>query len=392
MRSLFVLLVSDVLVLIGCIGPVSLHRAVLEYDKTVQHLESEMLLLNIARLHHNLPDHYTVTSAIAASFVYRSAAGFTGAFPGFANNKNKWSIDLGVEAAENPTLSIVPIQGEEFTRRILDPMEDEKLAFLAFQGAPFDLLTRLMARGIEVQKRDGTFVRFILNRPRVPEEYWEFRQRVLHLQWLGQNRKLFVKPIDFIEAVQARLASEPSAGDIARALEKGYRWRRLNGKNEYELTRRVTGRIAVTNYDASTLTNAERSDLNALAASRPKNFVLVDIRPGFPGGDYPLFGGIKLRSLNAILAFLADTISHSPEFDVAPDARTGPVERNPQRAMAIQVTDATPDTMLSVKFAEQYYSVPNTDWDRFGFIILYKLFQMTVTDVSAVGVPITIAK
>ena len=33
-----------------------------------------------------------------------------------------------------------------------------------------------------------------------------------------------------------------------------------------------------------------------------------------------------------------------------------------------------------------------TAWDREAFTVLYQLFQMTVTDVSVTGVPITISK
>jgi hypothetical protein len=242
-----------------------------------------------------------------------------------------------------------------------------------------------------VQKDDGTFDRFILNRPAAPEEYREFRRRALHLHWLNENRDLFVGTINFEEGVRARLAERPSAGDLARALEKGYRWRAL-GSEEYELSRGVTGRVAVTNYDPRTLGNAERASLNARAAANPKNFVLVDIRPGFPGGDYPLFGAIKLRSLNAVLRFLAQGISDHPEFDVSSDPCTGAIKRNPRRVLAVDVTNTIPDNFLRAEFGGKYYFVPETSWDRDAFVILYKLFQMTVTGVSAVGVPITIAK
>jgi hypothetical protein len=270
-------------------------------------------------------------------------------------------------------------------------MNEEKFAFLIFQGAPIDLIMRLMADGIEVQKRDGTFERFILNDPEAPEEYREFRRRALHLRWLNKNRKLFVGPIKFSEEVRARLAGAPTAADVALAMEKDYRWQQMGG-GEYELTRGVTGRVAVTNYDPRILSNAERAALNARAAANPKNFVLVDIRTGFPGGDYPLFGAIKLRSFNVLLSFLAEGISETPEFDVSPDPRTGPIKRNPRRTLAVEVTNTVPDTILQAEFMGKYYFVPDTSWDREAFVILYKLFQMTVTGVSAVGVPITIAK
>ncbi|MFQ5830188.1 MAG: hypothetical protein ACE5JD_13680 [Candidatus Methylomirabilia bacterium] len=392
MQSVLLFAVACALAISGCVGPVALHEAVLGYDETISRLESEMLLLNIARTHRRLPTHFTVTSSIAATFDYRATTGFIGAFleaPGL----NAYTLSLGTSAAENPTLSIIPLQGEEFTTRILTPMDESKFQFLVLQGAPIDMVMRLMADGIEVQDREGKFERFILNWPTRPEEYEEFRRRVLHLAWLNANRKLFVGTLFFEETVRARLAGPPSAGEVMSALEKGYRWR-VAEDGGYQLTRPVTGRVVVTNYDPRTLTDAERGALNARAAANPSTFVLVDIRPGHPGGEFPLFGGIKLRSLNVILAFVAAGIAQAPEYDVGKDPRTGAVARNPARALAIEVTATLPDEMvLSVPFGGLHYSVGGPAWDREAFALLHWLFQMTVTDVSRVGVPaVTISK
>lgn len=48
--------------------------------------------------------------------------------------------------------------------------------------------------------------------------------------------------------------------------------------------------------------------------------------------------------------------------------------------------------MNSILFQGQYYTVADTRWDRGAFMVLYELFQVTVTDVSRIGIPITIAK
>jgi len=378
------------LALAACVGPPSLRQSVLGYDDTISRIERELLLVNIGRMHRQLPPHFTGTSAIAATFDYRTNAGIAGTVAE-AVGTNSYTLNLGASAAENPTFSIVPVQGEEFTRRILSPMEESKFAFLIFQGAPIDMVLRLMADGIEEQNPDGTFRRFVLNRPAAADEYAEFRRRVAHLAWLNAKRKLFVGPLSYSETVQRGLPA-PAPGDLMAALDKGFSWRR-DTDGTYALTRTVNGRVAITNYDPRALDEAAIRALNGRAAANPGNFVLVDVRPDRPGGDLPLSGAFKLRSLNAILGFVAEGIDTAPEFDVPPDAKTGPSGANPARALAVSVLDATPDSDVpTATFEGRVYAVDDTPWDRQAFTLLYQLFQMTVTDVSAVGVPITISK
>jgi hypothetical protein len=385
-------LVGVLVALSGCLGPVSLHHAVLGYDRTVSRIEQEMLLLNIARLHHRQPIHFTVTSSIAATFDYRTSVGVAGVY-----TANPWffspSFSLGATAAENPTLSIVPVQGREFTERILTPINEGKFEFFVFQGASIDMVMRLLADGIEVQTPEGRFERFILNWPIRPGEYEEFRRIALHLAWLNANRRLFVGRLTFTETARAALSGPPPAEEVRSAMEKDYRWRRMPGTDVYELGRRVTGRVVITNYDPRTLTDAERAELNARAGNNPANFVLIDIRAEHPGGDWPLFGALKLRSFNRILDFVAAGGSGAQEYDVARDPRTGVVDDNPARALAIEITESAPSgDVPHTQYEGRYYTVADTAWDRIAFRLVYQGFQMTVTDVSQVGVPITISK
>jgi hypothetical protein len=374
------------LVCSGCLGPVALHEAVLGYDHTVSRLEYEILLVNIARLRHGLPVHFTVTSSIAATFDYQTNAAILGPFTDVG-------LNVGVSAAENPTLSIVPIQGQQFTNRVLTPLEDAMFEFPVLQGSPIDMVMRLGADGIEVQTREGTFARFILNWPTHPPEYEEFRRIAMHLAWLNANRRLFVGRLSFLETTHARLSTPPTAADVQKAFEKDLRWRPVAGDGVYALERRVTGRVVITNYDPRMLSDAERQALNTRAGANPGNFVLIDIRPGHPGGDFPLFGALKLRSFNLILSFVAADHGGSREYDVARDPRTGDSGPNPRRALGIEVADQAPPGLTPyVRYANHYYSVADTPWDRQAFTLLYQLFQMTVTDVSGVGVPITISK
>ena len=370
----------------GCLGPISLHQAVLGYDHTVSRLGSEILLVNIGRLRHGLPVHFTQATSIAATFDYQTNAAILGPF-------SDVGLSVGVSAAENPTLTIVPIQGKQFIERVLTPLEDTKFEFPIFQGLPIDMVMRLVADGIEVQTQEGTFARFILNWPTHPTEYEEFRRIAMHLAWLNANRRLFVGRLSFLETTHARLSAPPSAADVQNALEKDFRWQPVARDGVYALERRVIGRVVITNYDPRTLSDAERQALNTRAGANPGNFVLVDIRPSHPGGDFPLFGALKLRSLNMILTFVAADHGGSREFDVTRDPRTGDSGSNPRRALGIEVTDQAPSGLLPhARYAGRYYWVADTPWDHQAFSLLYQAFQMTVTDVSGVGVPITISK
>jgi hypothetical protein len=378
----------------GCMGPTSLHRSVLGYDETISLLEREMLLINIARVHGNIPTHYTVTSNIAATFNFRTNAGFLGRIFERASGDavSNYALNFGVSASENPTINIVPISGEAFSKRILSPMYENKFLFLVFQGAPIDMVMRLMVRGIEITNEDGSFQGFFLNNPVRTEEYTEFRKRVIHLDWLNTNRQLFVGRIPFRESVRAKLESPLSASDLIDALERGYHWHQIDKDGEYVLSKPTMGRVLISNYDPGTLSNKERKVLNTIVAPKPSNFILVDIRPEFPGGDYPLFGSIKLRSFNEIIEFIAAGIERNPEFNVDPDPHTGIAFQNPRSVLSIMIDEPSPKELFSVSYGGHDYSIKDTPWDYEAFKTLHHLFQMTVTDVTGVGIPITISK
>jgi len=348
----------------GCASPIALHKAVLEYDWTVNRIETELLLLNIARMRYHESIHFTAVSSIAATFDFRVNTGLTGVLTE-APGLDSLTLSLGSSAAENPTVSIIPIQGEEFTKRLLTPITEGKVQFLSHQGIDPGILLRLMARGLFVE--DNGTRRFLLNQPHLADEYREFRRRILHLSSLQLTRNLFIGPIPLTEG-----------------------------------SAHISGRIAITNYDLDLLSNAERVALHDKAQRYPLSYVLVDIRPGYPGGEYPLSGQIILRNFKGILGFIGRGIAEEPEFDVEKDPRTGPVLVNPIHTLKIHESKTEPEAPLIVveKRNTWYYIEQGEDfrdwtlrWNHEAFDVLYQLYHLTVTDVSkSPTVPITISK
>ena len=149
-RIVLTFAVCGVLLLSGCLSPITLNRAVVAYDDAVTDSIAKQLLINIARAQHHQPVHFTGVSNIAATFDFRVSAGATPALTGEASRA--LMPIFGGSVAENPTISIVPIDGEEFTKRLLTPFQETKFLLLLRQRYDIDLLLRLMAQELRIME------------------------------------------------------------------------------------------------------------------------------------------------------------------------------------------------------------------------------------------------
>lgn len=372
--------------------PKALEHLVVAYDYSVTKSLVEQLLVNIARSHHHQPVHFTAISNIAATFDYRFTAGVTPPLGGLDGGFSLSPI-FGATIAENPTISINPIEGEDFTQRLLTPLREAKMTLLLRQGVDIDLLLRLMAGEIRMTSDNHEIAHY--NRPSDTKGYPIFRQIVLHLSRLQDNNQLYVEPLVFDREWTLPLSS--LSAENFHALETNYRVIVDREKPLYTIQKRTIGHTVITNYDQTTISNKERLALQAKADRWPPNDILVDIRTDNPGGEYPMQGAFRLRSFHGILNFLGRTIVEESEYHVDPDPRTGIVSENPVRTMAIiETTSKPPNAKLSVTHEGHYYSIADDQkrsWNQEAFRLLYQLFQMTVTEVPrGTGPSITIAK
>jgi hypothetical protein len=141
------------------------------------------------------------------------------------------------------------------------------------------------------------------------------------------------------------------------------------------------------------LTDQQGFELDEKIKKNPSGFVYVDIRRDGPGGNFPIQGAIKLRSMFQILSFIAKGVLTAPEFDVSPDPRTGETAAAPAATLKINITDRPPDRNVPTIYYEgRYYTLNDTVWDRTTFRLLSILFQTVVGKIENVGIPITISK
>lgn len=375
----------------ACAATVPLDRAVLAYDRKTVDSTSLLLLLNIARARHNLPMHFTTVSSIAATYRYTFNGG---AGPALTGDKG-WLVlpTVGGSAEENPTITLAPMQGDEFTQRLLTPFPEEKLTLLLRQGYDVDALLRLLGAEIRVHNEAGALDAY-KNRPSDRDGYTMYRRIMSHLSSIQDLHALQVEPLHF-----EYVWSVPEASITPESYLTTYKDLSLTPDPEhkaYRVAKRVNGRVMITNYDPSILTNVERFRLHEEAEALPPTDVIVDIRPGYPGGAMPLHAALRLRSFHEVLTFIGRGIEEEPEFDVAPDVRTPQVTENPRRTLDIvESRDPPASGGLSVTINGLHYAVREQrgyQWNQKAFNMLAQLFQMSVSAVSQAGPAITISK
>ena len=378
--------------------------------------------VNIARAQHHQPLHFTRVSAIAATFDFSANAGAT---PALTGDRGGMLVPIfGGSISENPTFSIDPISGEEFTRRLLTPFNQYKLTLLLRQHFDVDMMLRMMAQEVRLQhpeqpinahathrdteERQGYHHRFhrdterrfrlrqqitYHNSPSDRTDYEMFRRVVLHLSAIQDQKQLYAEPLIF-----ERSWTIPASAVLAegfQSLEKEFTVSYGQEEGTYTLSKQALGPILITNYDPNTLCCEERTDLYGLTNPWVENDVAFDIRPGYPGGEWPIRGVFRLRSFHAILNFLSHALGEEPEYHVEKDPRTPPIDRdeNPFNTLELIISGTQPPkNVLSAYTHGQFYAVnmvgPNAHWNMNAFQLLYILFRMTVTDAKSLGLPI----
>lgn len=391
----FLIFILSLVLLSGCLSPVALHKAVVSYNRSINEIVAHELLLNIARARHRHPVKFTAVSSIAATFNFQVSAGATPPLGALIGGQGLAPV-FGGSVSENPTITIVPLDGEEFNQRVLTPFSEDKFFQLYQKGTDIGLLIRLMASELRTDKTGKK--RIFQNRPMHGTGYEEFRRRVLHLTALNQSHNLYIQPVVVEQIITLPAKSMESSESVINAMEMGFRW--IENGDKGTLNRGVVGRTVISNYEITILSEEERNDLYLYTNTLPENDIFVDIRPGHEGGDYPFRGVIRLRPFLAMLGFLALGITEEAEYPVEKDARSGPIRLNPVKTMDVIEGSNTPkNAAFSINYEGNVYSIlsgegPDAVWNREAFSLLNQLYELSVdpSDFAKPAPAITISK
>jgi len=379
--------------LCGCASSTTaLDRVVLAYDTSTGDSVAKQLLVNIARARRNEPMHFTTVSSIAATY----RLGLTGGFgPAQTGARGGLVVPIfSATAEENPTISIAPMQGDDYTQRLLTPFVEQKLTLLLRQGYDVDSLLRLLGAALRLDVDAAHRYVSYENRPSDRNGYTVFRRTMAQLSSIQDRHALSVEPLYF-----QRSWTVPADGVTPETFASIYKDYTLDydaKSKAWHVSKRVVGRVMISNYDPAVLSNDERERLHSEAEEAPVNEILVDIRSEFIGGEIPMHGRLALRSFHEVLNFIGRGLAEEPEFDVPPDPRTPTIAHNPVSALRIVESTTPPaDADFVVNWRDRYYAVAPDEgyaWNRKAFSLLFQLFQMSMATGQANTPAITIAK
>jgi hypothetical protein len=138
-----------VLLLSGCstFGPQLVLNSHIEYNKAVEQVIQEELLLNIVRRRYYEAPQFVTVSSITTSM--STSAGISGG-SAFGNQGIPTTGDIGgsLNWLDSPTVTITPLQGTEILGPLTSRISVNTLAKMANAGYRFDFLLSLTAEGL----------------------------------------------------------------------------------------------------------------------------------------------------------------------------------------------------------------------------------------------------
>jgi hypothetical protein len=233
------LLLVGGLVLLATAGCTTLGPRVLQgergtYNLALQASTDEQMLLNLVRLKYRDTPMFLDVSGIATQFAV-SASAQAGADLQ-ANANDLFSLGLGLAYTTQPTVTYTPLQGEDFSQRLLAPLSLDRLMLLYRSGWPLKPLLRLAVQRLN-QVKNAPRAGVPTLRRRVPD-YREFA-RVLDL--IGELERqdaldiVYESPPEGERPGRLVLRIAPEARDLPAVRELTQLLRLVPGRTRYPL-------------------------------------------------------------------------------------------------------------------------------------------------------------
>jgi hypothetical protein len=354
-------LLLGLLVVSGCsnFGAQQIPADQFDYNKAIARSMQEQMLLNIVRLRYFEAPVFLAVSSVLTQYAWQGNLGITG--------QQGFNIGGGLQApsfiggsasaiySERPTVTFLPIEGDDFSRRLMTPIPLDFVFALSEAGYPTDLLYRTgISRMNDVQNMAAGVP--------APGDV----ERELQAKLEIENLKRFQNLINVILKLQLYGAIE-----VQRREENEQKQRVLviTGQRAPELAALVDEFRAILNLDP------------ALDVFR-----ITDRRMGRAADEIT----VQTRSILQIMSFLAKGVDVPPEQWRQARFVSGPgpgVDADDGTRVPFRVrwtAERPSDTFVATEYNGYWFSVANTDIEsKRAFNLVIYLFRLLAPERAA---------
>jgi hypothetical protein len=124
----------------GCrlIGPTTIDVSRVRYNSVIQSTGNEQMLLNLVRLRYSDTPFFLEVASVSTAFEFTAGGSL-----GVSIDPTSYLLGSGVELAEQPTITYTPLQGEQFVKSLLTPLDLPTLLLLYHSGWAIDRVLRV---------------------------------------------------------------------------------------------------------------------------------------------------------------------------------------------------------------------------------------------------------
>lgn len=387
----------------GCAsqGPGSLADDRMRYNEIIKITTEQQLLLNIVRLRYtDTPNSLSVSTIAMQSELTKAAAlmPFFGV-SGDAAAHSAFGVlpQVGVTATDRPTITLTPLDDQEFTRQLFTPISLEGVLYLAKTTWPIETVFRLALENLNwvsnAQEGSGP------TSP-TPPVYLEFRRGIRALQSL-QDRNEIVFGVEEREETQD--STPPTAKDVLEAAKQDYSFRR-DAHGAWKLVKK--NQQPVIKIDPKAVRSPEMAEVVQAFHLEPGldqyDITLEQLSP-FPS-TYPKEGvsvlDLETRSLLQMLYFVANGVDVPPEHLQRQLARQTRQDNGQAfdwqpvigDLLHVRASDKAPTTArVAIKYLDTWFYIEQADADSLAtFSILMELSRMELAGKSTSGLTLTL--
>jgi hypothetical protein len=369
-------------------GPRLMPVSHLAYNEAVQISVQRELLLNLVRLRHTETPEFLAISSISSQMQFDAAASLSGSFGDDGQGRVRLAAPGAAAAySESPTVTFSPLRDEEFTRRLVAPVELDSLYLLTRYGWSLERTLRLLAE--EVNGIRNAVPREAMT-AQDAESLEHFAELARVMQSLHERRLVEIDVVERWTPLSSPIPSaQVSVQDLLSASADGHRFEYAADSTSYSLQTRTQHYVLSIAAEASaTPEHAEMLARLGLQPGRSTYEIDAPESPGVPPGSALT---IRARSVLGAMAYAAQGIEIA-EYEL----ERGPVAPrallSPPYAPLLQVrsSETEPvDAFVAVPYRGRWFYVDDDDLDSKRTLgALISLIRLEIGAGGAQNVPV----